>query len=311
MHVLVADDDPGSLLVVQAVIEGLGHSCSVAPDGEAAWRLIQSSRPDVLITDWLMPGIDGVELCRRVRAGGQESYTYVIVTTASGDRGDVLRGMEAGADDYLIKPVEPFDLESRLIAARRMTELHRELDRSRAQLERLNKELGRLACTDPLTQLRNRLSLWDDLDGLHARSVRYGYSYALAICDVDFFKEYNDRFGHQAGDEALQVVATVLAASVRRADTVYRYGGEEFLVVLPEQDAGSAVVALERVRRALRQKALPGPTGGPASVLTISAGITVFHPGRATSPAELLKEADVALYRAKETGRDCVVGYAT
>ena len=303
MNILVADDDFGSRLVVRAAVQALGHQCRTADDGEVAWNLFLAERPDVLITDWLMPVTDGLELCRRVRATGGEAYTYVIVVSSLTDRHDVLLGMEAGADDYLAKPVDPFDLEVRLTAAGRVTALHGELARYRAQLEGMNAELQQLAHTDPLTRLGNRLALAEDLSRLHASAQRYGHRYALAMCDIDCFKSYNDRYGHQAGDRALQRAAGAVAATIRDTDRAYRYGGEELVVVLPEQDAAAAVLALERVRR--RVADLDIPDGETA--LTISVGVAAFEAGRSTTPEALLGEADAAMYRAKAAGRNRVV----
>jgi diguanylate cyclase (GGDEF)-like protein len=299
MKVLVADDDPVSRLVLQTAVEGLGHEPIAAEDGRAAWGCFNQNKPEVLITDLVMPALDGLELCRRVRADGRAGYTYIILATALGKREDVLRGMEAGADDYLVKPIDPFDLRSRLIAAQRVTDLHAELVRRQA-------ELAHLARHDPLTKLGNRGSLDEDLKLLDARSQRYGHRYCLAICDIDRFKAYNDAHGHQAGDEALVAVATTMAREVRAGDGVYRYGGEEFVLVLPEQTLVTGLVAVERVRAAVQRLAVPH-VAGPGGVLTLSAGIAAFDPGRATVATELLRRADVALYRAKLAGRNRVV----
>ncbi|HEV8373793.1 MAG TPA: diguanylate cyclase [Actinomycetota bacterium] len=299
MKILVVDDELVSRLVVQAAVERLGHRWVAASDGEEAWRHFDDDRPDVLITDLLMPGADGLELCRRVRADAHAGYTYIILATMLGDREDVVRGMEAGADDYLVKPVEPFDLQAKLIAAERVTALHAELGRYRA-------ELAKLARTDALTQLANRRSLEEDLRMLDARSQRYGRPYCVAICDVDHFKTYNDTLGHQAGDEALRAVAAKLAAEVRASDGVYRYGGEEFVLVLPEQSLQTARAAVERVRASVEQLAIPHPGRGPGGVVTMSFGIAGFRPGQTTTVEDLLKQADAALYEAKEAGRNRV-----
>jgi diguanylate cyclase (GGDEF)-like protein len=299
VKILVVDDELVSRLVVQAAVERLGHRSVAASDGEEAWRHFDDDRPDVLITDLLMPGADGLELCRRVRASAETGYTYIILATMLGDREDVVRGMEAGADDYLVKPVEPFDLQAKLIAAERVTALHAELGRYRA-------ELAKLARTDVLTQLANRRSLEEDLRMLDARSQRYGRPYCVAICDVDHFKTYNDTLGHQAGDEALRAVAAKLAAEVRASDGVYRYGGEEFVLVLPEQSLQTARAAVERVRAAVERLAIPHPGRGPGGVVTMSFGIAGFRPGQATTVEDLLKQADAALYEAKEAGRNRV-----
>jgi diguanylate cyclase (GGDEF)-like protein len=300
MKVLVVDDDSLSRLVIQTAMERLGHEPTAAQDGEAAWLCFNQDKPDVLITDLMMPGVDGLELCRRVRADARAGYTYIILATALGDHEDVVRGMEAGADDYLVKPVGVFELQARLIAAQRVTLLHAELAQHRA-------ELAHLARHDPLTRLGNRRSLDEDLKVLHAHSQRYSRSYCLAICDIDRFKAYNDTYGHQAGDQALAAVAATLAQEVRAGDGVYRYGGEEFLLVLPEQTLETGLIAVERVRAAVEQLAVPHAAAGPGGVLTLSAGIAAFGPGEATTAEELLKRADAALYQAKSAGRNRVV----
>src|SRR4051812_38939001 len=220
LRILVADDDPSCRMVLRAVVEKLGHECRVANDGNEAWRLFQEARPDVLITDWMMPGVNGPELCRRARQHADDGYTYLILATALGEHENVLEGMEAGADDYLTKPISPFDVRARLVAAKRVTELHREL-------ERLHRALTAQARTDPLTGLGNRLRLHEDLAAMHDRAVRYGQGYCVAICDLDDFKQFNDTYGHQAGDDALRKTGELLNHESRGGDCAYRYGGEE------------------------------------------------------------------------------------
>jgi diguanylate cyclase (GGDEF)-like protein len=301
VNILVADDDLGSRLVAQAVVEGLGHECVVVADGAAAWQAIESHPPEVLVTDLMMPGMDGLELCRRIRAAEQDSYTYIVLVTSLAERRDVLSGMQAGADDYLTKPLDPFELETRLLAAGRVTALHADLGRCRA-------DLVRLARTDPLTGLRNRQGLAEELALLHLRSERHDRNYAVAICDVDFFKAYNDAYGHQAGDDALRSVAATLTAQTRDGDGVYRYGGEEFLLILPEQTLPSAVAVMERIRRAVQDLGIPHGAGGAGSVVMLSTGIAAFLPGgRTVTSEELLREADKAVYAAKSRGRNAVV----
>ncbi|GAC1574921.1 MAG: diguanylate cyclase [Candidatus Dormibacteria bacterium] len=301
---LVADDDPGSRLVAQATVEGLGHECASAPDGGAAWTLFEESPPDVLLTDWMMPGLDGLELCRRIRALPGDRYTYIILITSMSDRGNVLAGMQAGVDDYLTKPLDPFVLETRLLAAGRVTSLHAELAIHRSELLELSR-------SDPLTNLGNRRSLSEHLDLLHARSARYGRSYSLAFFDVDYFKAYNDTYGHQAGDDALRAVAAVLDAQGRRTDGIYRYGGEEFVLVMPETDLAGAMVLAERVRRAVQERAIPHTAGTSSGVLTVSAGVAGLVPAGHLTGDEVLREADRRLYRAKAAGRNRVVASAS
>ena len=299
MKVLVVDDDPGSLMVAKAVVEQSGYECLSATDGDAAWQIFQEHRPQVVVTDWMMPGLNGLELCEAIRRGETDSYTYLVLLTSFGSQDDVLAGMESGADDYVTKPLDPFTLRTRLLVALRVTALHTELGRYR-------QELTRQARTDPLTNLDNRLKLTEDLDLLHKRALRYGTRYSLALCDVDYFKSFNDLQGHPAGDEALKAVAETLTALARDTDGIYRYGGEEFLLILPDQSGRDARVAVDRIRAGIQSLGITHK-GNPEGVLTISAGISTFTADHPVGSGPLLKEADDALYSAKAAGRNRVV----
>ena len=255
MKILIADDDAVARLLVTRVCQALGHDCLTAADGSAAWDLYLEQAPDVVISDRLMPGMDGVKLCRRIRSGGAAT-TYVVLVTGLDSRADASAGMEAGADDYLTKPIDPFQLQLRLVAAQRTTALHQQLASSTAQLQRMNVELTRLSRTDALTGVGNRMRLHEDAARMHAHAERHLRPYAVALCDVDHFKAYNDRYGHLAGDEALRRVAETLATSSRREDAVYRYGGEEFVLLSDDQRLSGAVAAAERCRQAVESLAL-------------------------------------------------------
>lgn len=298
MIVLVADDDPGSLLVAKAAVARSGHDCLTAKNGDEAWALFLEHRPDVVVTDWMMPGLDGLALSRAIRAQAPDLYTYIVLLTSQGSRDDVLAGLAAGADDYVTKPLDPFVLHTRLLVAKRVTTLH-------ADLAHYRKMLSQQARTDPLTGLGNRLKLTEDLAQLHARSQRYGEEYCLAMCDVDNFKRYNDIYGHQAGDLALRAVAAALARVARSSDGVYRYGGEEFLLVLPSQSKQGAKDMLERALLAVQGLNIIH-TGDPTGHVTLSAGISAFTRGRHADADRVLGEADAALYTAKAAGRNRV-----
>src|SRR5690349_17315557 len=209
MKVLIAEDDPGSRLLLSAAIERLGHECVAAEDGDAAAALYTDLHPQVVITDLSMPGLDGSELVRRIRSAPDAPYAYVVVVTAHADEAQARAAMEAGADDLVIKPLDPAELERKLIAAERVTELHR----------RMHSD----ARHDSLTGVGNRLRLSEDLDALCGRVARYGHAYCVALLDVDQFKELNDSAGHRAGDEVLRRIAGALAQTIRRGDTLYRY----------------------------------------------------------------------------------------
>ncbi len=310
MKVLIAEDDAISRTILKKSVEKFGHECLVAEDGEKAWELFQNTpEVDVVISDWMMPGIDGPELCRRVRAMNTDLYTFFVFLTALGDKEHLLEGMQAGADDYLAKPLDREQLQVRLIAASRVNSLHRQLNEQALELEKLNRELFVLSRQDPLTWLGNRLRLREDLKTLAARAERYGHSYCTILCDVDFFKPYNDAYGHLAGDEVLEKVAEVISGSLRKGDAAYRYGGEEFLILLPEQTLESTKVAAERLRRGVEDLAIPHEAKTPPGVVTISLGLALLSSGEEKPTEKLLREADTALYKAKEAGRNTVVVY--
>jgi two-component system cell cycle response regulator len=308
MRVLIADDDATSRLVLKAIASKLGHQCEITTDGLRAWELLASESFDVLLTDWMMPGLEGPELCRRVRDELGDRYIYIVLITTLGDSEQVLEGMGAGADDYLSKPVDPFAVQTRLVAADRVTALHRQVVDIQARLEKANVDATRRSLTDPLTELGNRRRMEEDLNSVAARAIRVDRSYGVALFDVDHFKLYNDHYGHLAGDEVLRQIAQCFDKSVRAGESVYRYGGEEFLLLLPECTVEGAFVAAEPLRHAVATTALPHayrPTN--PSVVTISGGVSCWQPGVSTSVTELLHQADQALFAAKSAGRNTVV----
>jgi diguanylate cyclase (GGDEF)-like protein len=306
VKILIADDDPTSRLLLKAMVSKLGHECVVAEDGSSAWEVLASGGIDVLLTDWMMPGVDGPELCRRLRNEVGGAYIYIVLTTGLDHPEDVLEGMSAGADDYLTKPVDKFAVQTRLVAAERVTELHHQLAYTQAQLEHANLELLEQSLTDQLTGLGNRRRMDEDLDRVHARARRLGRTYGVAIFDIDYFKRYNDHYGHVAGDGALRDVASCIELIVRAGECAYRYGGEEFLVLMPDCGLGDVVsTAADRIRRNVLQAAIPHEArpSGP-HVVTVSGGVSCWMPGSRLSAREMLEEADQALYDAKTAGRN-------
>lgn len=307
MRVLIAEDDPSSLLILQTAVEQFEHECEAAEDGAKAWTLFESAPFDVVISDWMMPGIDGIELCRRVRTLARPAYTYFIFLTALAHKSDILEGIEAGADDYLTKPLDAEELQIRLLVASRITGLHRHMAEQAQQLEILNSQLYTQAHTDALTRLGNRLRLREDLDILSARAPGDGQNYCAVICDVDLFKMYNDAYGHPAGDEVLRTVADTIRAYCRGRDAAYRYGGEEFLLILPEQTLENAASIANRLRMAIAGQRIAHRANMPGQVVTISAGASILMAGESKTVAAWLKEADDSLYQAKQQGRNRVV----
>jgi diguanylate cyclase (GGDEF)-like protein len=306
MRVLIADDSSTSRLVLRAALENLGHECVEANDGAAALECFEREGADVIVSDWMMPGLNGEELCRRVRAV-ERGYTYFILLTSLEDKSHALDGMEAGADDYLGKPLNSDDLEIRLAAAGRVTATHRRLAEQQIELERLNAGLFADARTDGLTGVANRFRFDEDLADLEDRAARYGHRYSIAFFDVDRFKLFNDTSGHAAGDEVLRSVATALNRQCRVSDTLYRYGGEELVVILAEQTTATAAIAVERMRAEVERLDIAHPGLEDGRVVTVSAGVAASDPAAPEAAAAIVRQADAALYRAKEAGRNRVV----
>ena len=298
MRVLVVDDEAAARLLAETVVRSTGHEVEVAGDAEQAVQLLKAQSFDVLVTDAQMPGMSGFDLAMAVRRD-LDRYVYVIMLTALQDDDERLAGMRAGVDDYLTKPLRPSTLSSQLIAAERVVALHRTIEAQRLHLEQQ-------ASHDGLTGLLNRTRLDADLDAAVARSRRYGHRFCVALLDVDRFKRFNDGYGHVAGDDALRRVAEALAAGVRTGDGVYRYGGEEFVLLLAAQDLAGATVAVDRVRRAVRELAIPH-SGSEHDLVTVSAGVAQSVGMSSDTATGLLQAADEALFLAKAGGRDRVV----
>jgi diguanylate cyclase (GGDEF)-like protein len=300
----VDDDDMSRSAMEQAVVS-FGHECRAVRDGLEALHLHQRDRADVILSDWDMPNMDGLELCKRTRVVDSEhQYTYFVFVTAFDRKEHFLHGMQAGADDYLTKPVDLDELQARLVSAGRVVSLYRRLAAMNSVLRRDSQNSFSLARVDALTGVANRLRLNEDLEALWARARRYGHRYSVVLCDIDWFKTYNDQFGHVAGDAALRSVAETISDNLRQGDKVYRYGGEEFLVVLPEQSLADAGRAAERLRRAVEHRRLPTIAG--TGVVTISSGVAEFSRLVDDSVTDWLERADAALYRAKANGRNRV-----
>jgi diguanylate cyclase (GGDEF)-like protein len=312
MRILIADDDATSRLVLKAIASKLGHECFVATDGLSAWEQLRTGKIEVLLTDWMMPGVDGPELCRRVRSDLGDQYVYVVLITALGEHDQVLEGMEAGADDYLVKPVDPFAVQSRLVAAGRVTALHRQLSEVKAQLELATAAATERSLTDALTGLANRRRMEIDLADAHARALRVHRPYGVVMFDIDHFKAYNDHYGHLAGDTILRRVAHRLLCETRAGEQLYRYGGEEFLLLLSEPTIEGATIAAERLREAVADLAAPHEfRGTPPPIVTISGGVAWWDPASATTSADVVQLADEALYEAKSAGRNRIVTSST
>ena len=304
IRVLVVDDDDDTRSLLRSTVERLGYQCIDARDGMEAWELHQLERADVILSDWAMPRMNGMELCQRTRSQDDgDTYTYFIFITPFDDRDPFARGIDAGADDYHSKPFDVDELRAQLASAGRALARNRTLVEKNARLLRDSEASFRVARLDSLTQVQNRLSMDEDLRNLWSRVMRYGHKYSLAMCDIDHFKSYNDTFGHLKGDDILRRIAQTIREALREGDGHYRYGGEEFVVILPEQSLPQAAAAMERVRAAVEALAIPGARGEP---VTVSLGVAELDRSNDRGVAEWLGRADAALYRAKAKGRNRV-----
>ena len=303
MPVLIAEDNPVFQSMLRSMLTKWGYDPRVAPNGLEAWEAMQlPNAPRLAILDWMMPYMDGVEVCRRIRAVGREPYVYVLLLTARTESHDLVEGMEAGADDYLTKPFNAQELRVRLRAGRRILELQEQLMEAREAL--------RIQAThDALTGLLNRGRVLELLGAEIARSARELRPLSVLMVDLDRFKQVNDTHGHMAGDAVLREAARRMKAATRQYDAPGRYGGEEFLIVLPGCNARDAGAQAERIREAFA--AAPFPAGAESLVQTCSIGVSsrdVCAPGDADC---LIREADEALYVAKNQGRNRVVAFAS
>ncbi len=300
MKVLIADDSAISRRLLEVALRTWGYEVVVASNGDEAWESLQGpDAPRLAILDWMMPGMSGPEVCRRVRAKNDERYTYILLVTSRSDKEDLIEGMEAGADDYITKPFDRNELKVRLGPGRRIVELQ-------DALLKAQEALREQATKDGLTKLWNRRSILEILSRELARSEREKTPLGIVLGDLDHFKAVNDTHGHLVGDSVLRVAARRMLASCRSYDAVGRYGGEEFLLVLPGCDERAAETQAERMRFEIESKPIPTPAGEIR--VTSSFGVTAAPGGETFSPDEAIKAADEALYAAKERGRNCVVG---
>ena len=297
MKILVADDDPITRRLVQACIAQTGYEAVVAVDGlEALSRMEERDSPRLAVLDWMMPHLDGLKVCEAVRKRESDAYVYIILLTANEKSEQIVRGFEAGADDYLTKPFDVEELKARIRAGRRIVELQDQLVAARDSLHVQ-------ATHDALTGLWNRRAILDVLQNELARSKRRATFPSIIMADLDHFKRINDGYGHPAGDIVLCEAAHRMAQSVRVYDSIGRYGGEEFLVVAAECGQNEAVRVADRLREAVCDK--PVILGAHSSVpVTVSLGVAT---GDADTDVEsLLSHADQALYDAKRAGRNIV-----
>jgi two-component system, cell cycle response regulator len=295
-RVLVAEDDPVSCHLLKSFLNKWDYDVSVETNGMAALRILESD--DTLrlaILDWMMPGLEGVQICERIRQHKYRPYVYVLLLTARSEKQDLLRGLEFGADDYLTKPFDSEELRARLLVGERILKLQDQLIASR-------EELRFRATHDELTGISNRATVMEALRSELSRQVREHRSFGIILVDIDHFKNVNDTYGHLCGDEVLQAVTRRMKECIRPYDTLGRYGGEEFLILASNTDAAGTLALAERIRGMVESKAI-ATHAGEVSV-TVSLGVAVSTDAPSGDPQIILRCADKALYRAKELGRN-------
>ncbi len=294
-RVLVAEDDPLYCLVLQRLLKSWDYQVVVANDGDQAWDVLQKENPpQILLFDWMMPGAEGPELCRRVRKQARLPYPYILLLTAKSQKDDIIRALEAGADDFLTKPCEIGELRARLGVGKRIMTLQEELIRTR-------EELRYGATHDALTAIWNRSALLDLLKRELDRQTRSELPVGVLMIDIDHFKKVNDTYGHLVGDEVLCEVVKRITRAVRSYDVVGRYGGEEFVVVLSDIQSSLIEQRADGIRRAVYES--PIRAGGRLIQVTVSIGVAVST-SRSANTDRLLATADAALYSAKKNGRN-------
>ncbi len=305
MRALIADDDRVTTLILAKTLRQWNLSVEVVNDGNAAWKVLcEPVSPALAIIDWMMPGLDGLELCRRIRSDARLSSMHVILLTGRTSSADTVAGLDAGADDYMRKPFEVEELRARVHVGVRMIRLQERLAAQVTALQVARDELEHLASTDPLTALCSRRSWFTKSASELARLCRYSRRLALLMLDLDHFKQANDQFGHAVGDLVLKRFADLLSTVCRGTDIVARIGGEEFAILLPETSTALASGVAQRIVDECRAINLPVPSG--AVRFTCSIGVTEVMPPDTTID-DAMRRADAALYRAKRAGRDRVV----
>lgn len=303
MKILVIEDSAVDRRIVTKHLKEWKYQFSVTTTGEAGWNALQAEgAPKLVIMDWMLPDIEGVELCRKIRKAREgKPYIYIIQVTARSQKRDMLTAMEAGADDYLVKPFNKLELKARLIAAKRILELQE-------QLIRLGDSLRFAATHDNLSGLWNRAQILDFLERELVRSSRDESPVGIVLADLDHFKKVNDTLGHLAGDAVLKEVSKRMHGNIRVYDGIGRYGGEEFLVVFPGCEFKIAMRRGEDLRRLISEK--PIVALGHKVTVTGSFGVAVAEPGSDMNVEALLQRADQSLYEAKRKGRNRVEGAA-
>jgi two-component system cell cycle response regulator len=296
-EILVVDDSPVYRKLVQQILAPQPYTLLLAQNGQEALQLYRQHSPCIVITDWIMPDLSGLEICRQIRADRSDAYTYLIVMTSDTQKGNVVKALESGADDYLTKPFDPGEMLARVGVGRRIIDLNRELAVKRLELEEA-------ARTDPLTELPNRRAIEDWASRQLRGSARHGFPFWVVLGDIDCFKSVNDTFGHDAGDVVLKTFADLLKKVTRASDMCGRLGGDEFLMVLTHVPPENIEATVNGFREQFA--ALSFPFKGQSVHVTASFGVYGIHGKDYQEFATVIRKADHLLYEAKRSGRNVV-----
>lgn len=300
MKILIVEDEPIFRRMVRKNLLEVGYDVVEAEDGQTAWDLFQRESFQFVITDWMMPKMNGPQLVQNIRMSGQGNYTYIIMLTAMDDKDNVIFGIESGADEYLTKPFNSRELKARVASGMRILKLEEQLLQAHEQMESL-------AMHDGLTGLLNRRAIENYAEAEFNLAGRKECAMSIILLDIDHFKNINDRFGHKVGDHALQQVAKVLREDLRKYDRVGRWGGEEFMLILPDTQLKDAAMVAERVRFKTAETQISLENDETFSV-HISLGVACTT-NQFQSLAKFIDAADQALYQAKQSGRDQVCSF--
>jgi len=306
-RILVVDDHEDNIELLRARLEAWGYEVETAKDGQEALDAVSAKPPDLILLDVMMPSVDGNEVARRIKQNPALPFIPIIMQTALDSTESKVEGLEAGADDYITKPIEFAELKARLRSMLRIKRLQEELEERERQLLEANERLRHMSRTDALTGLENRRSIEREMDTMFAHGERLAEPLACVMCDLDRFKSVNDEYGHQAGDAVLKQFAAMLKKAAREIDVVGRYGGEEFIVLLPGTVPDAAVTFAERVRKEVEANTFV--FAGGSLRRTVSFGVAGWPHPRIGDCDQLVRATDDAMYVAKETGRNRVVRF--